>query len=185
MLAAEKSKYFEMLELDSDATLEDVKIAYKALKSLYSGKSIATTPLSDEFLDDHSEQILKQIEEAYAELSSFLKGEERAPGTSQDLSSVGKDNKELPFREIDNYDGKTLRSVREALGIEIMDIAFATKISRHFIECIELEKYDQLPTQTYVRGFVSNYANYLSLDAKKVTEDYMKRYGLWKSGNSV
>ena len=183
MSATEKSKYFEMLELDSDATLADVKIAYKALKNLYSQESIATIPLSDEFLDDHGEYILKQIEEAYAELSSFLQGKESASSAPQNRSSTRNDNRETPVREIDSYDGGTLRGVREALGIDIMDIAFKTKISKNFIECIELEKFDELPTKIYVRGFVFNYARYLSLDAKKVAAEYMKRYSLWERAN--
>ena len=183
MSATEKSKYFEILELDSDATLEDVTIAYKALKKLYSQESIATTPLADEFLDDYAEQILKEIEEAYTDLSSFLKGKGSASRAPQNLSSVGNDNGELHSRGIDSYDGRALRGVREALGIDVMDVAYATKISKNFIECIELEKFDELPTKIYVRGFVFNYARYLSLDAKKVAAEYMKRYSLWERAN--
>ncbi len=113
-----------------------------------------------------------------------MQGKESASRAPQNLSSVGNDNRELPLREIDTYDGRTLKGVREALGIDIMDIAFKTKISKNFIKCIELEKFDELPTKIYVRGFVFNYAKYLSLDAKKVAEEYMKRYSLWQRANS-
>jgi len=61
-------KYYEILELDSDASREDIARAYKHLKNLYSKTSLATIPVDNEWNESDKRGILEQVEDAYLKL---------------------------------------------------------------------------------------------------------------------
>jgi transcriptional regulator with XRE-family HTH domain len=60
--------------------------------------------------------------------------------------------------------GEFLRRERELRHISLDDIAERTKISRRYLEAIEEERYDRLPGETFVRGFIRSYAQSIGLD---------------------
>ncbi len=60
--------YYEILELDSDASREDIARAYKHLKNLYSKTSMATAPVDKEWTESDKRTILEQVEDAYLKL---------------------------------------------------------------------------------------------------------------------
>jgi hypothetical protein len=60
--------YYEILELDSDASREDIARAYKHLKNLYSKTSMATAPVDREWNEEDKRGILEQVEDAYLKL---------------------------------------------------------------------------------------------------------------------
>jgi hypothetical protein len=70
------TKYYEILELDSDASEEDITRAYQYLKKLYSKTSMATAPVDDEWDKSDKQEILKQVEEAYVKLLNYAPEEE-------------------------------------------------------------------------------------------------------------
>lgn len=75
MMNSDKEKYkeyFEILELEEDASLADINQAYKKLKDLYSSESIVTDPIEDEFSQEERQEIVDQLEEAYKALLSFI-----------------------------------------------------------------------------------------------------------------
>ena len=61
-------------------------------------------------------------------------------------------------------------------------MAVFTKIRKQYFEDIERAKFSSLPSEVYLRGYVMEYAKYLSLDPVKVAEDYLNRYREWKTG---
>ena len=63
-------------------------------------------------------------------------------------------------------------------------MAVFTKIRKQYFEDIEREKFSSLPAEVYLRGYVMEYAKYLSLDPVKVAEDYLNRYREWKTGKA-
>ena len=65
--------------------------------------------------------------------------------------------------------------VREAMGVELADIARETKISVSHIAAIEAEAFDGLPALVYTRGFVQQLAKFLKLDPTQVTKTYLRR----------
>jgi len=77
--------------------------------------------------------------------------------------------------------GGTLKKIREKLGIGVHEIAVSTKISYKILVNIELERFEKLPEAGYLRWHVMSYAKALSLDPKKIANEYMKRYRRWKS----
>jgi hypothetical protein len=164
------NKYFEILELSPDSSLKEVRKAYLHLKDLYSKASIVTLPVENEISEDLNEHILQQIEDAYTNLLSLYKEEGRTP--ERDIKTI--------LSDATIFNGPALREIRERLSIDLRDVALVTKIQIQHLENIELEKYEALPVEVYVRGYVASYAKYLSLDPKKVADDYMNEYYVWK-----
>jgi len=163
------NKYFEILELPPDASLEEVRKAYLHLKDLYSKGSIVTLPVEDEISEGLNSEILLKIEDAYMNLVSLYKED----GTPQrDTESV--------LSDATIFNGRALRDLRERLSIDLRDVALVTKIQIQHLENIEFENYEALPAEVYVRGYITSYAKYLSLDPKRVVDDYMKEYHVWK-----
>jgi len=74
--------------------------------------------------------------------------------------------------------GEKLAKKRISLGLDSKDVEKAIRIRSKHIEAIENGRYDSLPPDVYVRGFVRNYANYLKLDANKVMKLYERERGL-------
>jgi cytoskeletal protein RodZ len=74
--------------------------------------------------------------------------------------------------------GEKLAKKRVALGFTIRDVEKAIRIRADYIEDIEAGKYDRLPPDVFVRGFIKSYANFLHLDSHKVMKLYQKERGL-------
>jgi flagellar biosynthesis protein FlhG len=178
------SKYYEILELDKGATLSDVKRAYLHLKELYSTESIVTSPIIDEFPDDNRNEILDLIEDARRKLTELFEKGEYDKEVAGEAGSVSVGRIDSEFENVESFTGEVLSQIRERLGIEISDIAIATKIRATYIESIELEKFDALPPAVYTRGFVVDYARFLQLDSDKVAKDYMELYKKWEESKS-
>lgn len=60
--------------------------------------------------------------------------------------------------------GEFLRRERELRYISLDEVVERTKISRRYLEAIEEERYDRLPGETFVRGFIRSYAKSVGLD---------------------
>ncbi|MCX6580139.1 MAG: helix-turn-helix domain-containing protein [Candidatus Aminicenantes bacterium] len=76
-------KYYEILELDSDASREEIAGAYKHLKNLYSKSSLATIPVDNDWNESDKRGILEQVEDAYLKLLLHAR-EERADELTED-----------------------------------------------------------------------------------------------------
>jgi len=61
--------------------------------------------------------------------------------------------------------GEKLRLAREALGISALDIAHTLKLGPRQVEALETGNWQGLPGNTFVRGFVRNYARVVQVDA--------------------
>jgi cytoskeletal protein RodZ len=173
-------RYFEILELDSDASLSEIKNSYIRLRRLYSTDSMVITPIADEFSEKRRLAVLRQIEEAFMKLNDVLKDEHKESanfGKSGMASENGALSEEV---ESVSFSGDVLKQIREKRGIHLHEVALETKIRMEILENIEHERFDSLPEEVYLRGHVSNYARYLSLDPRKVADDYIVRYKAWK-----
>lgn len=172
-------KYFDVLELNPDASLLEIRNAYMRLKKLYSSDSEVISPIADEFPQKQRDEILKQIEEAYKKLIDFLKSEQTRVAPPE--KALAAEDIQNGIEDIPAYSGKMLKQIRERMGIELFDVALDTKIRTELLQNIELEKFDTLPHEVYLKGHISNYASYLMLEPKKVVDDYLRRYRAWKS----
>ena len=60
--------------------------------------------------------------------------------------------------------GSALRDARTIAGITLEDVARRTRISKNFLEFIELNQFDRLPGIGYIPGFIRNYCTAISVD---------------------
>ena len=68
--------------------------------------------------------------------------------------------------------GAGLRSAREAAGYSVADVAERMRLSRHYIEDLEAERFDLFPVAVFLRGYLTNYARLLGIDAGPLLEAY-------------
>lgn len=60
--------------------------------------------------------------------------------------------------------GRTLAAARQRQGLSIADVARQIKWGARQIEALEQDQYEKLPGDTFVRGFIRNYAKLLQID---------------------
>jgi len=72
--------------------------------------------------------------------------------------------------------GNSLREARLRQGLEFPEIEYATKVRSKYLRALEDEQFDLLPAQTYVKGFLRTYAEYLGLDGQLYVDEYNSRY---------
>jgi cytoskeletal protein RodZ len=68
--------------------------------------------------------------------------------------------------------GKFLRRERETRNISLEEISKFTKVKEHYLKAIEEDQYELLPAVLYVKGFLSVYAKYLTLNPKDILLQY-------------
>jgi hypothetical protein len=73
--------------------------------------------------------------------------------------------------------GNSLREARVRQGLDYPQVELATKIRAKYIRAIEDEAFEILPSETYVKGFLRSYAEYLGLDGQLYVDEYNSRYG--------
>ena len=61
--------------------------------------------------------------------------------------------------------GTALRQAREEQGFSLKDMQKKTNIQIDYLQSLEEERFDQLPSPFYARGFLRAYAKSLKLDA--------------------
>jgi len=59
--------------------------------------------------------------------------------------------------------GHSLREARVRHGLDLNRVEADTKIRAKYLQALEEENFELLPAETYVKGFLRTYANYLGL----------------------
>ena len=72
--------------------------------------------------------------------------------------------------------GNSLREARERRSIDFNQAELATKIRVKYLRALEEERFDQLPSETYIKGFLRTYADYLGLDGQLYVDEYDSRF---------
>lgn len=194
MKPIEEQNHYEILELPSNARLEDIQRAYPLVRAAYEDESLAIYSV---FGRDESEMIRQRVDAAYRVL---IDGEARrrydeqiglAPGvyTAQETAVAVDSEPSEPvvgiaraLREIDedegsgDWDGAKLRRARIHRGIELERISEITRINLTYLRAIEENAYRELPAPVYTRGFVTAYARTIAVDPHRVAESYMTKF---------
>jgi hypothetical protein len=122
--------------------------------------------MSDDISIEQTEDILQQIEDSFLVLSELF---------NEEQNDVAKFVDQI-VADITNFNGKTLREIRQKLDISLDDMAMETRVQyKHLID-IEADNFDELPVAVYTRGFVVNYARFISLDPEVVAKSYMDNF---------
>lgn len=189
MKGIQDQTYYEILEISPDASTKEIQRAYEHAKETFDRESLAIYSL---FSEKELQEIQGAIEEAYRVLmdENLRKhydqfhfrpnfGKEQEKPNERKIDFQGKETS-LSFTgllaptEAECYRGKTLREIREKMGIDLKAVSSETKINPKILEWIEEEAWDKLPPQVYLKGFLKGYAQLLNLDPKRVVEDYLK-----------
>jgi cytoskeleton protein RodZ len=72
--------------------------------------------------------------------------------------------------------GTSLREARLRQGIELPRVEADTKIRSKYLRALEEERFDVLPAETYVKGFLRTYAEYLGLDGQLYVDEFNSRF---------
>jgi flagellar biosynthesis protein FlhG len=181
--------YYEILEVSPTATVKEIQMAYDHAKETFHSDSLAVYSL---FSEEEINEIQAAIEEAYRVLtnealrkrydqSHFQAPEEPGWEKPSDMQGVPWEKKTaLSFTGLSTdagaeiYRGKTLKQIRERMGVDLKTVSVETKINMKILEWIEEEALDKLPALVYLKGFLKGYAQSLGLDPSKVVEGYMQ-----------
>ncbi len=68
--------------------------------------------------------------------------------------------------------GEYLRRERSLRNIPLEEISQRTRISMKVLQALEEERWEDLPAEVYVRGFLRTYSRYLGLDENEVLTRY-------------
>ncbi len=77
--------------------------------------------------------------------------------------------------------GERLAEIRERKGFSIEEAAKVTKINLKYLRYLEAGQYDKLPAEVYVRGFLKNYADFLSIREEDVLRIYDKEKKIFRN----
>jgi len=189
--------HYELLEVPPTASFEDIRRANRRIRDIYGAESIAISGLYD---PASLEAVHRRLDLAYTTLMdaakrkdydtelfpdgvpmpvappSNLSGEvARPPAKVDDPATLAS---RPPMPEVSpqtEFTGPLLRQIREAIGVELREIAERSKIGMAYLQALEGEVFGKLPAAVYVRGFLAEYARALGLDAERVKQTYLAR----------
>jgi flagellar biosynthesis protein FlhG len=190
--------HYELLEVPPTASFEDIRRANRRIRDVYGAESIAISGLFDPAA---LEAVHRRLDLAYTTLMDAAKRKDYdlelfpdgvpMPVTqandnmpSRPVPKPGDDSGTLaavrpPMPDLTpttSYSGPLLRQIREAVGVELREIAERSKIGMAYLQALEGEVFAKLPAAVYVRGFLAEYARALGLDAERVKQTYLERY---------
>ena len=190
--------HYELLEVPPTASFEDIRRANRRIRDVYGAESVAISGLYD---PPGLEAVHRRLDLAYTTLMDAAKRKEYdmelfpdgvpmpvSPPTAADVSAP------RPAAKVDDpatiavrppmpaitplteFSGPLLRQIREAVGVELREIAERSKIGMAYLSALEGEAFAKLPAAVYVRGFLAEYARALGLDANRVKQTYLARF---------
>jgi flagellar biosynthesis protein FlhG len=192
--------YYELLEVPPTASFEDIRRANRRIRDIYGAESMAISGLYD---PASLEAVHRRLDLAYTTLMDAAKRKEYdlelfpdgvPMPVSLPPSRSGETLPPRPAAKVDDpatlavrppmpevtptteFTGPLLRQIREAIGIELREIAEKSKIGMVYLQALEGEVFGKLPAAVYVRGFLSEYARALGLDGERVKQTYLARF---------
>ena len=195
--------HYDLLEVAPTASFEDIRRANRRIRDIYGAESVAISGLYD---PPGLEAVHRRLDLAYTTLMDAAKrkeydnelfpegvpapptaiavtpGEPRPPRPTAPLVPLDETSPAIerpPMPALGprtEYTGPLLQQIREALGVELREIAERSKIGMAYLVSLEGEQFGKLPATVYVRGFLSEYARILGLDGRRVVETYLDRY---------
>ncbi|HEU0034433.1 MAG TPA: helix-turn-helix domain-containing protein [Kofleriaceae bacterium] len=193
--------HYELLEVPPTASFEDIRRANRRIRDIYGAESIATSGLYD---PASLEAVHRRLDLAYTTLMDAAKRKDydmelfpdgvpmpvtppsqplgvdvlppRPPAKVDDPATIATRPPMPEITPTTEFSGPLLRQIREAIGIELREIAERSKIGMAYLHALEGELFAKLPAAVYVRGFLAQYARALGLDAERVKQTYLARF---------
>jgi flagellar biosynthesis protein FlhG len=192
--------HYELLEVPPTASFEDIRRANRRIRDIYGAESIAISGLYD---PASLEAVHRRLDLAYTTLMDAAKRKDydmelfpdgvpmpvsppvhsagevlppRQPAKVDDPATLAARPPMPDISPHTEFTGPLLRQIREAIGIELREIAERSKIGMAYLHALEGESFGKLPAAVYVRGFLSEYARALGLDGERVKQTYLARF---------
>ena len=188
--------HYELLEVPPTASFEDIRRANRRIRDIYGAESIAISGLYD---PASLEAVHRRLDLAYTTLMDAAKRKEYdmelfPDGVPMPISPPAVGELVPPRTKVDDpvalavrppmplvsplteFTGPLLRQIREAVGVELREIAERSKIGMAYLHALEAELFVKLPAAVYVRGFLAEYARALGLDPERVKHTYLARF---------
>jgi len=77
--------------------------------------------------------------------------------------------------------GEKLRQIRNERRISLNEVSKHTQIQLKYLEYLEEGRYEKLPAEVYVKGFLRNYANFLGVDGNSLLKLYNRERGIQRN----
>ncbi|MGE0401838.1 MAG: helix-turn-helix domain-containing protein [Kofleriaceae bacterium] len=188
--------HYELLEVPPTASFEDIRRANRRIRDVYGAESIAISGLYD---PASLEAVHRRLDLAYTTLMDAAKRKDydmelfpdgvpmpiappslTEPIQQRAVAKVDEVQQTIrpPMPELSpqtDFSGPLLRQIREAVGVELREIAERSKIGMAYLHALEGEVFAKLPAAVYVRGFLAEYARALGLDVERVKQTYLAR----------
>jgi cytoskeleton protein RodZ len=84
---------------------------------------------------------------------------------------------------VENF-GSYLKHERELRGVPLEEISGATKIHIRFLQALEDNKFDELPGEVFIKGYIRSYANTIGSDVEEMLNIYEESVGNKIENNS-
>ncbi|MEN9723503.1 MAG: hypothetical protein RJB38_1489 [Pseudomonadota bacterium] len=82
------------------------------------------------------------------------------------------------------WSGKELRAARQARGVELERLVEITRIRKSYLNAIENEEFQTLPSRVFVRGFLQQLARELKIPSEQLLQTYLARFDQWTISHS-
>jgi flagellar biosynthesis protein FlhG len=191
--------HYELLEVPPTASFEDIRRANRRIRDIYGAESIAISGLYD---PASLEAVHRRLDLSYTTLMDAAKRKEydmelfpdgvpmpvahlpsspgevapRPAAKVEDPATLAARPPMPELSPLTEFTGPLLRQIREAIGVELREIAERSKIGMAYLQALEGEVFGKLPAAVYVRGFLAEYARALGLDAERVKQTYLARF---------
>jgi len=190
--------HYELLEVPPTASFEDIRRANRRIRDIYGAESVAISGLYD---PASLEAVHRRLDLAYTTLMDAAKRKEydlelfpdgvpmpvtpslpadqpvsRPVVKVDDAATVAARPPMPEISPVTEFSGPLLRQIREAVGVELREIAERSKIGMAYLSALEGESFAKLPAAVYVRGFLVEYARALGLDSERVKQTYLARF---------
>ena len=77
---------------------------------------------------------------------------------------------------VENF-GSYIKHERELRGVPLEEIARITKIHIRFLQALEDNKFDELPGEVFIKGYIRSYANIIGSDVDEMLNSYEESIG--------
>lgn len=72
--------------------------------------------------------------------------------------------------------GEILRKKREEKNLSLAQVEQVIRIKSRFLKFLEENSFEKLPSETYARGFIKNYAEFLGLPSEKILAIFRRQF---------
>ena len=173
----------EILEVAADANLDEISRAYHMLKQIH-GKSsgICSAPAMDEFSGEARQDVLDEIEAAYALLRALKQTvqPDAIPAFQPPLRAPAPTQPQSPA--VPPAEPTALGKARTAAGLSLEEVLAETNIRMDYLVALEEEAFGNLRLpMVAVRGYLTAYVNAIGLSADEVVPAYMRKFSEWQS----